>query len=109
MDAEKKLELDLDAARAASAEMSSRTSPVYVRDYLISYRIVEKIDNQGEVCGFCQEGPVDANTYVHIHRHDQRGTDVEVFETCTACVLPCLDGEWDVASEYMIIVERVAS
>lgn len=105
MNAEEKLAKDMEAARAASAAMSERVTREYVRDYLISYRIVEEVDNRDNGCEHCQSRPVTCNVYAHIYRQGT-GTDVEVFETCALCPLDVLDSQ-DVATEYMVIIERV--
>lgn len=106
MDGSEKLAKSLAAARAASQQMSEQVTREYVRDYLISHRIVHEVDNQGETCEHCTHHPISSNVYAHIHRQEG-GTDVEVFQTCTQCVLWALDTEWDVATEYMVIVESV--
>jgi hypothetical protein len=108
MDAEQKLQADLAAAAQAGRQLAEQATREYVRDYLVSYRIVREVDSQGEPCEYCNDGAISCNTYAHIHRQSG-GTDVEMFLSCSPCALDVLDAHADVASEFLVIVERLAA
>ena len=71
------------------------------REYCIRYRIVKSVDNQGEICQFCQERTIQANVYVRLMDGDE-----ETAETCTGCVLPVIDGHLDTDPSYIVTVEQ---
>lgn len=72
-----------------------------LREYVMRYRIVPSVDGQGDTCEHCQEDTVQANVYVRL----MSGYD-EMERTCTACVLPVIDGHLDTDPSYIVTVER---
>lgn len=79
--------------------------PVVLRDYLVQYRMVETVDNQGQSCGYCEERPIICNVYATTNTlwgHVEQ----QCWSTCDTCVIHSIDGVEDVATEYLIIVER---
>ena len=76
-----------------------------VREYLIRYVVVGRVDNQGEACAHCDTGhPVECNIYV---TPNVPGSDTYAV-SCTHCALHVVDGVLDTDPAHVVTIERLA-
>jgi len=88
--------------RAGRADVKN----IVLRDYVIKYSAVDRVDSQGETCGYCQARPVTVNIYAHCHVAASRRAEENTWPTCDRCALHSIDQVEDVDPSYAITIER---
>lgn len=78
-----------------------------LREYSIKLAIVDRVDNEGVVCGYCCTNPITTNVYAMVNTESGR-TEESAWSTCTTCTVYSLDQVEDVDPSHMITIERTA-
>lgn len=81
-----------------------------LREYSIRFVAVDRVDNQGEACGYCQDlySTITCNIYATVTTESGRAEE-SAWSTCESCVFYSIDQVEDVDPAYKIIIERSAS
>lgn len=80
---------------------------VILREYSIKLCIVDRVDNQGQGCGYCCTKDITCNIYATVPTDEGR-TEESAWSTCDDCILPSMQVE-DVDPSHAITIERAKS
>lgn len=83
---------------------------VVLREYSIKFVAVDRVDNEGMACGYCdhEQGRINCNIYATTTT-ESGGTENEAWSSCDACVLRSIDQVEDVDPAHVITIERSQS
>jgi hypothetical protein len=93
------------AAKAQQRVGRADVKNIVLRDYLIKFSAVDRVDNQGETCGYCHEGDISCNVYAMVTADSGR-IEESTWPTCDPCALYSIDQVEDVDPSYAITIER---
>lgn len=93
------------AAKAHQRTGRADVKNVILRDYSIKFVAVDRVDNQGETCGYCTCNPIRCNIYATCTT-DSGHTEENTWSTCENCTLHSIDQVEDVDPSYTIMIER---
>lgn len=74
-------------------------------EYRISVRIVDQVDNQGDVCEHCQEDPIMVTLYLPIGSDVDRHVETRNAECCTSCLVAVVDSTDYLEASHTIVAE----
>jgi hypothetical protein len=92
------------AAKAQQRVGRADVKNIVLRDYLIKFSAVDRVDNQGEPCEYCTDGaprPIVCNLYATTTSGSE-----ESWSTCDQDSLHSIDQVEDVDPSYAITIER---
>lgn len=78
---------------------------VILREYSLKLAIVDRVDNQGEVCGYCTTNLITTNISATVNTESGR-TEESAWSTCTPCTVYSIDKVEDVDPAHTITIER---
>lgn len=78
---------------------------IVIREYTIKFAIVDRVDNQDVVCGYCLQRPITSNIYATVATDGGR-TKESAWSTCGPCEIHSIDGVEDVDPSHTITIER---
>ena len=78
-----------------------------LREYSIKLAIVDRVDNEGVICGYCQTNTITTNVYATVTTESGRAEE-SAWSTCTTCTVYSLDQVEDVDPSHTITIERTA-
>jgi len=80
---------------------------VAMREYSIKFSAVDRVDNQGEECGYCDRvhAPITCNIYA-TSTSDSGRIEENAWSTCDSCALRSIDQVEDVDPAYTVTIER---
>jgi hypothetical protein len=98
------------AAKAVQRRGRADVENVALREYLIKFVAVDRVDNQAEPCGYCTDvypRGIACNLYAMVTTESGR-TEEASWSSCDACALHSIDQVEDVDPAHTVTIEGAA-
>jgi hypothetical protein len=89
--------------RAGRADVGN----MVLQEYSIKLADVNRVDNEGEICGYCTTNEITTNVYATVTTENGR-TEESAWSTCTACTVDSIVRVENVDPAYTVTIERSA-